>query len=160
RRRQAREALELLTKPVIEEWLGKQPKLLPNHKRYLEEALAVYQEFAAETATDEASRAGLAKAYCQIGDIQRILGQVAEAEEAYNRSEELYTQLLAETGGRPEYRKMLIRIANHRIKALQTLGRGPQAHAALRDMVQLQKQWGVEALDSEGRSWLAVSLNN
>ncbi|MCI0456168.1 MAG: tetratricopeptide repeat protein, partial [Gemmataceae bacterium] len=160
RRQQARQALDMLAGPVIEEWLGKQARLSADHKKFLEDALAIYTQFAAETSTDEASQAGLAKAYHRVGDIQRILGRLPEAEEAYNHGVEIYTQLLALAPGRLEYRKALVRLRNHRINLWLATGRGAQAEAALRDLVQWQKQGVTDSSDPESRSHLALSLDN
>ena len=74
--------------------------------------------FAPETSTDGASQAGLAKAYRQVGDIQRILGRMAKAAEAYSRGAALYTRLSAPGPGRLGYRKELARFPNNRIAAL------------------------------------------
>jgi tetratricopeptide (TPR) repeat protein/tRNA A-37 threonylcarbamoyl transferase component Bud32 len=158
RRQQARQALDMLAGPVIEDWLGKQPALSPDHKKFLEQALAIYTEFAAETSTDEASRAGLAHAYYQIGNIQRIRGRMPQAEEAYDRGAELYTRLAAEAPGRTEYRRGLARLLVHRITVWRATGRGGQAEAALRDLVPLQRKWAAASPDPDLRLDLAHNL--
>ena len=39
RRQQTREALDALSSQIIEDWLARQPALLPEHKQFLERAL-------------------------------------------------------------------------------------------------------------------------
>jgi serine/threonine protein kinase/tetratricopeptide (TPR) repeat protein len=85
RRQEARQALDTMSSKIVGEWLSKQPVLLPEHKRFLEQALAWYEEFAAETGQDEAARAGLAGAYYRVGSIRHLLGQRDEAEAAYRK---------------------------------------------------------------------------
>ena len=160
RRQQTRQALDMLTGPVIEDWLGKQLVISPEQKNLLEQALAIYTEFAAETSTDEASQAGLASAYHQVGNIQRILGRMPEAEEAYNRGVEIYAQLSAAAPGRPEYRKELVRLRNHRIIVWIATGRGEQAETELRDLVRFGRELVAHSGDPETRSYVAVSLTN
>src|SRR5262249_11239723 len=140
RRQQTRQAMDMLTGPVIEEWLGKQPLVSPEHKALLEQALAIYSEFAAETSADEASRAGLARAYHQVGTIQRILGRTSEAEAAYNRGAELYAQLLADLPDRADYRKERARLLTNRCDLWLTTGRDARAAESLQALVGIQRQ--------------------
>jgi serine/threonine protein kinase len=160
RRQQARKALDMLAGPVIKEWLGKQLAVLPDQKKFLEQALAIYTQFAAETSTDEASRAGLAHAYYQVGNIQRILGRLPKAEEAFNRGAALYTQLNAESPGRLKYRKELANVLSDRAVLWYGTGRGKQAEAALRDLLPLKRQLAAESADPDERFNLAWSLTD
>jgi serine/threonine protein kinase len=104
RRTQAREALDAMSSEVIDDWLGKQAQLSDEQKKYLEKALASYEEFAQETGEDKETRRGLAGAYLRIAKIRHKLGQMAEAEKAYRRSQELYTGLVAGFPGSSAYR--------------------------------------------------------
>lgn len=160
RRQQTRQALDMLTGPVIEEWLGKQFAITQEQERFLKQALAIYSDFAAETSTDETSREGLARAYHQVGDIQRILGRMPQAEEAYNHGAELYSQLSTSTPEQLHHRKELVRLLNHRIIVLDATGRGKQAETALRAVMKLERELVAQVDDPELRSYLAVSLTN
>src|SRR5205823_10611795 len=155
-----REALDMLAGPVIEDWLGRQVAVTPDQRQFLERALAIYAGVAAETGTDEASRAGLANAYVWVGSIQSRLGRVPEAEEALDRGAELYTRLVGEAPGRPEYRKGLARLLANRNELWAATGRGGRAEAALRDLVRSQRQWAAESADPEFRAALALSLSH
>jgi serine/threonine protein kinase/tetratricopeptide (TPR) repeat protein len=104
RRRQARDALEMLTSQVIDEWLARQQELLPEHRAFLVKTLGAYEELARDTGEEEASRAGVALALQRVGNIRRKLGQMADAEAAYRRSRELYQTLVADFPSMPGYR--------------------------------------------------------
>jgi tetratricopeptide (TPR) repeat protein/tRNA A-37 threonylcarbamoyl transferase component Bud32 len=160
RRQQARQALDLLAGPVIKDWLGNQPAVSQEQKKYLEQALAIYTAFAAETGADEASRAGLARACFWVGTIQRHLGRLAEAEEAYDRGATIYTRLTAESPGRLAYRKGLADVLYDRAVIWNLTGRTRQAEAALRDLVTLKRQLAAESADPADRLELAWTLND
>jgi tetratricopeptide (TPR) repeat protein len=160
RRQQAWRALDLLTGTVVKDWLVRQPVLVPDQKKFLEQALAIYTEFAAETSTDEASQAGLARSYSRVGDIQWLLRRVPEADVAYDRGAALFTRLAAQTPGRPGYRKALVQTLNNRILILEATGRDGQADAALRDLIRRERQMVAEAPDVDNRYYLAHSLTN
>jgi tetratricopeptide (TPR) repeat protein/tRNA A-37 threonylcarbamoyl transferase component Bud32 len=103
RRRQAREALDALTGQVVEGWLARQKQLLPEHKEFLQRALASYEEFARDTGPDEATRAGVAAAYQRVGRLDRLLGQTREAEAASAHGRDAYARLAADFPANPEY---------------------------------------------------------
>src|SRR5262249_49657651 len=74
RRQQARAALDAMSSQIIEDWLAHQLVLQPEHRRFLEQALHSYEEFAADTSQHEQSRAGAAQAYGRVGAIRERLG--------------------------------------------------------------------------------------
>jgi tetratricopeptide (TPR) repeat protein len=159
-RRQARQALDLLSKPVLENWLSKQPMLGPDEKHFLEQALVVYAELAAEMSTDEASQAAVARAYGEVGHIQFLLRRLPEAEAAYDRGAAVYARLLARTPGQLTFRKELARLLNNRYNVLNGTGRHEQADASLRDLVKLERQLVAEANDRDSLYYLAHSLTH
>jgi tetratricopeptide (TPR) repeat protein len=107
RRVQARAALDAMSSEVIDDWLAKQNQLSDEQKKYLEKALASYEEFAQDTGQEEEARRGLAWAYLRIAKIRHSLGQAAKAEEAYRRSQEQFARLVAEFPSGSEYREGL-----------------------------------------------------
>jgi hypothetical protein len=62
RRRQAQEALDALTSPLVEEWLTKRMHVAPEHEQFLRQALKAYEDFGADTEQDEEARGGVARA--------------------------------------------------------------------------------------------------
>jgi serine/threonine protein kinase/tetratricopeptide (TPR) repeat protein len=109
RRKQTRAALDTMSSLLIEDWLSKQTVMLPEHRRFLEQILRDYEEFAADTGQDEESRAGVAHAYGRVGAIRRRLGQRKDAETAWETSRDLYTHLVADFPKVPKYREGLAR---------------------------------------------------
>jgi serine/threonine protein kinase len=89
---QARQAVHLLTK-VAE--VGFDERLDPLQKEFLEDALAYYEKFTGRSADDPGVRLEHGRAFQQMGDLQRKLGRLAEAERSYRRSAELLWPLAA-----------------------------------------------------------------
>jgi serine/threonine-protein kinase len=144
RRQQARQALDAMSSTLIDEWLGKQKELLPEHRVFLEQALRFYEEFAQETGQDEEARAGVAAASYRVGFIYKKLGQMAPAEAGYRRSAELYRLLTAEFPDQSDYRLELARTHNGLGIVLQDTGRQQEAETAYRDAIMLEQQLAVE----------------
>ncbi len=105
RRRQTRQALDVMSSQIIEDWLVKQAEILPEHKLFLDQTLRYYEEFAADTGQDEESRAGVARAYGRVGVIHNLLSQQQEAEVAWKRSIDLYAKLVDDHPAVPAYRE-------------------------------------------------------
>jgi tetratricopeptide (TPR) repeat protein/tRNA A-37 threonylcarbamoyl transferase component Bud32 len=161
RRRQARDALDAMSSQVIDEWLGKQKDLLPEHKAFLHKALAAYEEFARETGQDEASRAGVAAAYLRVGGIRRSLGQAKGAKTAYRRSQALYRRLAADFPHQPAYRQQLVQSSNSLANLLAETGFPQAAEAAFRAALAVAKQLAADLPNrSEYRQLLAQSHNS
>jgi tetratricopeptide (TPR) repeat protein len=139
RRKQARAALDAMSSQVIEEWLARQPELLPEHEQFLGQALRSYEEFAADTGQEEESRAGVAQAYRRAGVIRHRLGRRPEAEAAWDRSRELYAGLAADFPRVPAYREELARTHHHLGTHYSDTGRLREAEAALRQGLTIRR---------------------
>jgi serine/threonine protein kinase len=140
RRQQLRWSLDAMSSQIIEGWLARQKVLLPEHKKFLEFALAMYEELARETGQDETTRQALAGAYYRVGFIRKRLGQVSEAEAALRRSRDLYAQLADDFPARPEYQEGLANSHNLLGVLWKTTGRVQEAEAAYRAAAGLQTQ--------------------
>jgi serine/threonine-protein kinase len=114
RRQQARQALDSLSSRLVEEWLARQKDLQPEHREFLEQALASYEEFSQDTGRDESALAGVANAHRRIGRIRAKLGQAAAAEAAFDRAQELYAELAENYPDQPDYRLGLAQSLNDR----------------------------------------------
>jgi serine/threonine protein kinase/tetratricopeptide (TPR) repeat protein len=134
-RQRARKALDDLSSFIVEDWLGRQSGLTPEHKQLLELALVRYEEFTQETGDTPEQRSGLARAYCRVGNIRSRLGMPAEGAAALTRSIELYGTLVREYPGEPEYAEGLS-IAHHNLghlyRALRRLGDAFKAYDVAR----------------------------
>jgi serine/threonine-protein kinase len=140
RRRQARQALDALSSEVIEGWVAKQKELLPEHKAFLEKALASYEALAADAGRDEASRAGVAAATLRVGRIWSRLGRTAAASAAFDRAQQLYRQLAAEFPAVTEYRRGLAQSFYDQGEHFRLLGRFEPAEAAHREALNTRRQ--------------------
>jgi serine/threonine protein kinase/tetratricopeptide (TPR) repeat protein len=109
RRRQATGALNSLVSQFVEDRLSRQAELLPEHRAFLEQALKVYEEFAADVGQDEDARNGVANAYFRAGSILYRLGRLTGAEAAFARSRDLFAALAADFPRTPGYRASVAR---------------------------------------------------
>jgi tetratricopeptide (TPR) repeat protein len=161
RRKQARAALDAMSSRIIEEWLGQQKELRPEHKRFLQSALRDYEEFAADTGQDEEARAGVANAYLRVGSIRERLGHWQDAEAALERSRELYAGLAADFPGAPGYRRDLAR-TYYRLSLLYgRTGRAPKEEAALHKSLSIFRGLAAELPGvPDYQLSLAITLNN
>jgi serine/threonine-protein kinase len=161
RRQQTREALDALSSEVIEDWLGKQKELLPEHKAFLEKALASYEEFAQDTSQDEQARAAVAAASRRVGKIHSQLGQTAEAEAAYRHSAELFRRLAADFPDQADYRFELGQSLSSLGVLFEETQRLPEAEAAYREALPIRQQLVVAYPDrSDYRFALANSYDD
>jgi serine/threonine protein kinase len=157
RRQALRQALDDLTSPLIDEWLARQKVLLPEHKQFLDTALAHYEKFADDIGQDEATRAAVAKAYGRVARIRAHLGHKGEAEKAYRRALTAFTQLAADFPSVPEYRYDLA--ATHRYLGI-VLQPGAMAQEELTRALRIAEQLVKDfpATDSY-RHQLAITHN-
>ncbi len=138
RRQQLRLALNAMSSQIVEDWLGKQQELLPEHKRFLEQALVWYEELAQDTAEDPASRSGVADAQARVGQILWLLGQHQAAEAANRRAVALYQDLAADFSDQPEYRHHLAQSQRQLGRLLWLTGRTEKAETAYNDALAIQ----------------------
>jgi tetratricopeptide (TPR) repeat protein len=89
---QARQAVHLITKGAD---IAFDDQLDPVQKEMLEDALAYYEKFTGRSSGDPTVRLEHGRAHQQMGDIQRKLGRLADAERSYRRSAELLVPLAA-----------------------------------------------------------------
>jgi serine/threonine-protein kinase len=155
-RQKARAALDGLSSEVIDDWLARQPVLTEQQRKFLERALASYEEFAQDTSQDEQSRAGVAEAYLRVGNILLRLGKFQEAEAAYRVCQEWYAQLAADYPAVPLYRRGLSTAHHNRANTLSVTGRADEAEreyrAALELLQRLADDYPGEAGDQNLRA--------
>jgi serine/threonine protein kinase len=103
----AREAVDKMFTQVAEKWLAQQPGLEPMQRRFLEDALRFYEEFAEEGGTEPVLRLDTANAQRRVGEIQRKLGEYAKSEPAFSRGIAVLERLVAEFPSEGKYRSAL-----------------------------------------------------
>jgi serine/threonine protein kinase len=157
----AQQALDEMSSEVIDEWLGKQPKLEPRHEAFLKRVLDYYESLARQPAATTEARAGLARTLLQVSKIRDRLGLRLDAETAAGEALVQQRQLVAEFPSRPEYRADLARIYDQRGQTLQNLQRMPDAELAYRDARTVREELVAQFPDRpEYRQDLAMSHNN
>ncbi len=103
---QAREAVNLLTQVAD---ISFDEQLDPLQKKFLEKALAYYENFTSRAAGDSSVRLEHGRAYQQMGDIQRKLGRLADSERSYRHSLDLFKPLAARSGAVRDVKQSLAR---------------------------------------------------
>lgn len=140
RRKQARSALDVMSSQLIEFWLPRQPQFVTEQKRFVEQVLSSYEEFATDTGQLEESRAGVAQAYQRVGKLRMFLGQSKESEAAFHRCRELYSRLVADFPADPAYQYNLAETQNHLGYVYRDTGRPAEAEIAFLDAQAILKQ--------------------
>jgi hypothetical protein len=92
---------------MVPEWLSRSAELSAEQRKFLTRALALYQEFARDTATDEVSRVGVADAQLRVAQFQRSLGQLSEARQSALSAEQSWEQLVADFPANRDYGRNL-----------------------------------------------------
>ncbi|HVK12059.1 MAG TPA: serine/threonine-protein kinase [Gemmataceae bacterium] len=161
RRKQARTALDAMSSMILENLLGRQPVLLPEHKVFLEQALRYYEEFAADTGQDEESRAGVAGAFYRVGFIRQRLGQWAAATAAWEACRDLCVALVADFPQAPDHRHHLTNTLGNLGNLYRSTGRVPEAEATLRQGMATGRALVAEVpVEPTYRRGLAILLND
>jgi tetratricopeptide (TPR) repeat protein len=84
--RMARDAVDQVLAEAGKNVPADVPPVEPMRRELLEQALKFYEEFLEEHGTDPAVRQERGRAYGRVGDIHRLLGQHALAEQAYRQA--------------------------------------------------------------------------
>ncbi len=103
---QARRAVNMLTKGAE---IGFDDQLDPLQREFLAGALEYYEQFTSRVASDPAVKLEHGRAYQQMGDIQRKLGQFSESESAYRKAIQLLSPLASQRGMGLDARRSLAR---------------------------------------------------
>jgi serine/threonine protein kinase/tetratricopeptide (TPR) repeat protein len=144
RREEARAALDANTSLLLEDLLARQQTLTEAHKQFLNRALRAYEEFAADTAEDESSRYGVARALANVGTIRRRLSPSPEALAATKEAAKRYAQLAADFPNTVQYRLDLMGAHRDAAAILAELGKTDESLAAHAQAVRLGEQLSAE----------------
>jgi serine/threonine protein kinase len=149
-------AAERMYAQAFEEWLANQPGLDEAPRRFLQEALAFYERFAAENGANPRVRRETARAYLRIGRIQGRLGVPDKADEAYGRAVDLQQALADELPGDLDCRYDLAVTLMNWVEFLIALNRYQDAERHARQAQLLLRQL-VEQVPRSAlyRDWVA-----
>jgi serine/threonine protein kinase len=133
-------AVEQMLTRVGEAELLHVPQMEPVRRDLLQDALRFYQEFLRERGDSPLVRSEAASAYRRVGQIQVLLGQRNEGEEAYRQAVTLLEELLAELPDDPVLRNRLAGVHHDLAGLYLSSQRWPQAEAAVQQAVALLGQ--------------------
>jgi serine/threonine-protein kinase len=141
--------------------LAHEPGMELVRRKLLEDALEFYQGFLKESPTDPLIRAETASTYLRLADVQRTLGQHADAEKTYGRAIALFQGLAAEFPKRPSYRFELAGCYTNLGALFFAAPRYQKAEGAFRRALAIQQALVAEFPRSAEYRWdLAGSQHN
>jgi serine/threonine protein kinase/Flp pilus assembly protein TadD len=159
--KRALEAVDHMLTRVGEAELLHVPQMEPVRHNLLQDALRFYQEFLKDRGDSSLVRSEAASAYRRMGQIQVLLGQRNEGEEAYRQAVVLLENLLVESPDDPTVRKNLAGIHNDLGVLYITTQRWSQAETTLQQAVALLEELGHQHPTLvKNRLELAKSHNN
>jgi serine/threonine protein kinase/Flp pilus assembly protein TadD len=159
--KKALEAVDQMLTRVGEGRLTNVPQMEPVRRDLLQDALRFYQEFLRERGDSPVVRSETANAYRRVGQIQALLGQPEEAEEAFRQAVVLLGKLLDESPDDPSHHKNLAAAHNGLGMLYHSTTRWPQAETHLQRAVALLEKPEAEGLlPLKNRHSLAGIHNN
>ncbi len=160
-RDRTRQALDAMTSAITGDSLTTQHEVSADQKRFLNEVLTYYREFAGDTAGGEPARARTAAAAFRVGLIEYRLGRPEQAVAAFQTACAGYSALSTEFPASTEYRRQLAGSLNNLGILLAELGKRAEAETQFRQGLAIQEKL---AADFDGmaayRKDVALSHNN
>jgi tetratricopeptide (TPR) repeat protein len=143
-REKAMNALRTMTDEIVENQMARATHLTDENKEFLRKIIKHYEGFAAVTADDVESGAIRAEGFARVGLLRHRLGELKEAEAAYQEALAQFKKLAADVPGRPEFRHYLAKSHNNLGSLLYITDRLADAEAAYRDALALFKQLAAD----------------
>jgi tetratricopeptide (TPR) repeat protein len=139
------DVLDVMVSDVTGDSLATQKAVSPQQRRFLEEVLTYYQEFASAAGTDEQTRVRTARAAHRVGLIEFQLGRRTQAVAAFDRARGEYAELAADFPLTSAYRAGLARTHVNLGALASELGKCAEAEAQYRKGVTLFERATAEA---------------
>jgi tetratricopeptide (TPR) repeat protein len=160
-RQQAFAALRSMTAHVVERKFAQGAVLTDDDKAFLRGVIAQFDAFAASQGDDAGSRAARAEGRFRVGRMRYRLGELKEAEAAFDAGLGIQRQLAADFPSRPEFRQDLAKGHNDQGVLLRAAGRLKEAEAAFDAGLGIRKQLAADFPSRpKFRQELANSHNN
>ena len=96
-RRYTREALNTLTDEVVEQWMGRQPRLGTLEREFLRKVRRYYEEFARSQGESLQARCDRADGLARVAKIEYRLGDFSQASESFREAANRFRQLVGES---------------------------------------------------------------
>jgi tetratricopeptide (TPR) repeat protein len=145
---QALEAVDKMLSEVAEVELADVPQMEPVRKKLLTKAKDFYEKFLEDRKDDPVVRREAGRAYLRLGDIQEMMNEHGQAEQAYGAAIKLLGDLRAEAPGVADYRRDLARAFNNQGMLFKKNTRVEEAEPAVRRALQLRKELAEEFPDN------------
>jgi len=129
-RDRVRDAVHAMTSDESLAWLSGQQRLTDQQRSFLEQALAYYQEFAADAATDDDGHESVAHANLRVGTLLQKLRRFSDAEPPLRRATELGESLAARRPDVGRYRSLLVKAYTNLGETMRSLSRPGDSDAA------------------------------
>jgi serine/threonine protein kinase/Tfp pilus assembly protein PilF len=133
-------ALRSMTAEVVEGKFGQGTALTEDDRAFLRGVIAQYDAFAAIKGDDIDSRTMRAEGRCRVAEMSYRLGELKQAEQAYDEALRLLKQLVADLPARPDFRLHLAGSHGSRGLLLYAMGRLQEAEQESDQAVGIQKQ--------------------
>lgn len=143
-RKRARRMLARLSDRVVEDWLARKAQLTTEDKKFLREILADYEALAAESGDTEEAQALRAEGLFRVGLLRYSLGELSDAETAYQACLSARNQLVADCPEIAEYRVDLAKTYNNLGVLHNATGRPENARIAWRRSLDIQSKLAVD----------------
>jgi serine/threonine protein kinase len=127
----ARQAVDQMLTRVAKEKLAHIPQMEKVRAELLQDALVFYQGFLQQQSTNPVVRYDMARAYRQVGYIQRLLGDTEKAQESSRQAILILEELASAFPDLPDYRAELAGSLRERGVWLFDLARNPEAEAVI-----------------------------
>lgn len=137
-------ALRDLTDDMVENQMASAVQLTEENKAFLRKIITHFENFADLTADDAASRAIRAEGHARVGMMHYRLGELHDAETAYNTALHLLKQLVDEFPANPELREELASSYYNFGILFRETGRLEKSEASHRAALDLQMRLVIE----------------
>ena len=156
--KQARRAVDDMYTKVAENWL--EDRLDPLQKEFLEKTLAHYQTLTGQAADEPAVRLEHGRAFQRMGDIQRKLGRLEQANDAFHHALTILEPLHVARPADAEVGRALALTRTRLGDLLVRRGQNDQAEPLYREALQLQEAQAGPDPAPEDRWLLARTLKS
>ncbi len=156
----ARQAVDEMLTTVGQQRLAYEPHMEKIRRELLTKALHFQERFLKEKSADPEIRDEAGRAYTRVGDIQEMLGEHEAAEQSYDASRKLLSELSEEFPSNARYGQDLATCMNNLGQLLKNAGRTPEAEQAFREALDKRQKLATDQDGMADKRELANIDNN
>ena len=143
----------------FEELMGIETSLTQKDAEFLEKLLAFYDQFATQNADNESLKNESAKAFRRVANIYQLIGDIDRSIDAYQKSIQLYTQILTQNPNSKETLIALVQTKNELSRSCRSHD-GREAFEQYKSAIALLNEVPSDQLDDELNLEKAKTLNS